>query len=119
MYFASSAARRYRTSRLLAVDFFANRSNTLTGTPPSDSPRCKSDGLLTGRIVQDWSITLTIDVSALGSVTLSLEELIDRLRDLYRHSNEDDEVGSELREVERQLQMASRRLEKAMRRAVS
>ncbi len=62
---------------------------------------------------------MKIDVSALGSITLSLEELIDRLQQITRNVHEDDEVGAELREVERQLQTASRRLDKAMRRAVS
>ncbi len=61
---------------------------------------------------------MAIDVSALGSIELSLEEVIDRLRDVSRDLDDDDEVGSELREVERQLHMAFRRLEKATRRAI-
>lgn len=60
---------------------------------------------------------MAIDVSALGSISLTLEEIVERLRDLSRNVDDDDEVGSELKEVERQLHMASRRLEKAMRRA--
>lgn len=39
-----------------------------------------------------------------------------RLRELATDTHEDDEIGSELREVERQLDMASRRLQKALRR---
>lgn len=62
---------------------------------------------------------MAIDVSALGSVTLSLEELVDRLRDISRDLDDDDEVGSELKEVERQLHTSLRRLEKAMRRALA
>jgi len=57
-----------------------------------------------------------LDTSALGSVSLSLEDLLARLRELSTDTHEDDEIGSELREVERQLDMASRRLQKALRR---
>jgi len=57
-----------------------------------------------------------LDSSALGSVSLSLEDLLQRLRDLTAQTHEDDEIASELREVERQLDMASRRLQKALRR---
>jgi uncharacterized protein Yka (UPF0111/DUF47 family) len=57
-----------------------------------------------------------LDSSALGSVSLSLEDLLHRLRDLAAETHEDDEIASELREVERQLDMASRRLQKALRR---
>ena len=59
---------------------------------------------------------MPLDTSALGSVSLSLEDLLMRLRELATDTNEDDEIGSELREVERQLDMASRRLQKAVRR---
>lgn len=61
---------------------------------------------------------MAIDVSALGSITRSLLELNDRLREIALSVSDDDEVGSELREIERQLQTASRRLDKAMRKAV-
>ncbi len=60
---------------------------------------------------------MSLDVSALGSISTSLDELVDRLRLVSSELSEDDEVGAELREVERQLIMASRRLEKAARRA--
>lgn len=59
---------------------------------------------------------MPLDSSALGSVSLSLEDLLQRLRDLTAQTHEDDEIASELREVERQLDMASRRLQKALRR---
>ncbi len=59
---------------------------------------------------------MPLDSSALGSVSLSLEDLLHRLRDLAAETNEDDEIASELREVERQLDTASRRLQKALRR---
>ena len=59
---------------------------------------------------------MPLDSSALGSVSLSLEDLLHRLRDLAAETNEDDEIASELREVERQLDTASGRLQKALRR---
>jgi len=61
-------------------------------------------------------VSVPLDTSALGSVSLSLEDLLNRLRELATETHEDDEIGSELREVERQLDMASRRLQKALRR---
>ncbi len=62
---------------------------------------------------------VSLDVSALGSIATSLDELVRRLHEVGGELSEDDEVGAELREVERQLIMASRRLEKAARRASS
>ena len=59
---------------------------------------------------------MPLDSSALGSVSLTLEDLVKRLRELAGDTAEDDEIASELREVERQLHMASRRLQKALRR---
>ncbi len=59
---------------------------------------------------------MPLDSSALGSVSLTLEDLVKRLRELAADTAEDDEIASELREVERQLHMASRRLQKALRR---
>ena len=59
---------------------------------------------------------MPLDTSAIGSVSLSLEDLLLRLRELAADTHEDDEIASELREVERQLDMASRRLQKAIRR---
>ncbi len=60
---------------------------------------------------------MALDTSALSSLAGSLEELVRRLGELSVAVDEDDEVGVELREVERQLQTASRRLDKAARRA--
>ena len=59
---------------------------------------------------------MALDTSALGSLSLSLDELVDRLSRLAAGVDEDEEIGSELREVERQLNTASRRLTKALRR---
>ncbi len=59
---------------------------------------------------------MPLDSSALGSVSLTLDDLVKRLRELTGDTAEDDEIASELREVERQLHMASRRLQKALRR---
>ena len=59
---------------------------------------------------------MSLDSSALGSVSRSLDDLVDRLRELSAQTGDDDDVGSELREVERQLSTASRRLHKALRR---
>lgn len=59
---------------------------------------------------------MPLDSSALGSVSLTLEDLVQRLRELASDTAEDDEIAGELREVERQLHMASRRLQKALRR---
>ena len=60
---------------------------------------------------------MPVDVSALGSIQSSLEEVLERLGDQTRGLDDDDEIGSELREVQRQLATASRRLEKAQRQA--
>ncbi len=56
---------------------------------------------------------MPLDVSALGSLSTTLEELVQRLAELAADVGEDDEIGIELREVERQLHTASRRLTKA------
>ena len=60
---------------------------------------------------------MALDVGSLSSLSGSLEELVDRLGQLARAVDEEDDVGVELREVERQLQTAARRLAKAARRA--
>lgn len=65
---------------------------------------------------QFWRFFVGIDVSALGSVELTLDDVLDRLGRVCAETNDDDEVATELREVERQLTMASRRLSKALRR---
>ncbi len=46
----------------------------------------------------------------------SLDDLVKRLVELARAAGDDEEIGIELREVERQLETASRRLAKAIRR---
>ena len=60
---------------------------------------------------------MALDVGSLSSLSGSLEELVERLGHLARAVDEEDDVGVELREVERQLQTAARRLAKAARRA--
>ncbi len=62
---------------------------------------------------------MPVDVSALGSIHSSLDDVIDRLRQQTVGLDDDDEIGTELREVHRQLITATRRLEKAQRRARS
>lgn len=59
---------------------------------------------------------MPLDSSALGSVSLSLDDLVQRLRELTADTDEDHELFGELQEVERQLSTASRRLHKALRR---
>ena len=59
---------------------------------------------------------MPLDSSALGSLSLSLDDLVDRLRELAADTSEDDDIANELREVERQLSTASRRFHKALRR---
>ncbi|MGH1505815.1 MAG: hypothetical protein ACRBI6_19865 [Acidimicrobiales bacterium] len=58
---------------------------------------------------------MTIDRSALGASMRTLDDLIDRLVELAAEAPVDDEVGGEVREVERQLRTAARRLERAHR----
>lgn len=60
---------------------------------------------------------MALDVSALASLNASIADLVDRLGRLSANLDDEDEVGAELREIERQLQTASRRLTKAVRRA--
>jgi hypothetical protein len=60
---------------------------------------------------------MPLDASALDSLSTSLEDLVIRLAELSEDIDEDDEIGIELREVERQLHTASRRLAKATRRS--
>ncbi len=59
---------------------------------------------------------VALNSSALESLALSLRDMVDRLHDLASEVQEDDDIGSELREVQRQLHMASRRLDKSLRR---
>ena len=59
---------------------------------------------------------MTIDHTALNSLSSSLDDLTRRLGDLARGGDEDDDDRGELLEVERQLQTAGRRLEKILRR---
>lgn len=59
---------------------------------------------------------MPLDVNALQSLSGSLDDLVGRLGSIAREANDDDDIGVELREVERQLETASRRLTKALRR---
>ncbi len=59
---------------------------------------------------------MTLDKNALSSLSASLVDLTNRLGDVARDAGEDDDALIEVLEVERQLQTASRRLEKILRR---
>ncbi len=59
---------------------------------------------------------LALDGSALGSISATLDELVDRIGILADAADAEDEALVELREVERQLQTAGRRLAKIVRR---
>ncbi len=59
---------------------------------------------------------LALDGSALGSISATLDELVDRIGRLAADADAEDEALVELREVERQLQTAGRRLTKIVRR---
>ena len=63
----------------------------------------------------DWHSPLALDGSALGSISATLDELIDRIGTLADAANAEDEALVELREVERQLQTSGRRLTKIVR----
>ncbi len=60
---------------------------------------------------------MPIDTTALSSISATLDDLTNRLGQLAREANEEDEDRGELLEVERQLQIAGRRLDKLLRRA--
>ncbi len=57
---------------------------------------------------------MPLDVNALESLSASLDDLVRRLGSIAREAGDDEEIGVELREVERQLETASRRLVKAV-----
>lgn len=58
-----------------------------------------------------------LDTSALDSISSTLGELTDRISALLDDVDEDADGVSDLREVERQLQISTRRLVKIVRRA--
>ena len=58
---------------------------------------------------------MPLDSHALGSIAASLQELTERIGHLTSGSSDDDEALVEVREVERQLQTAGRRLTKILR----
>jgi len=59
---------------------------------------------------------MPIDATALSSLSATLDDLTQRLGQLARDADEEDEDRGELLEVERQLQIAGRRLDKLLRR---
>ncbi|MEZ5228742.1 MAG: hypothetical protein R2710_19375 [Acidimicrobiales bacterium] len=59
---------------------------------------------------------MPLDVNALESLSATLDDLVRRLAAIAREAGDDEEIGVELREVERQLETASRRLTKAVAR---
>lgn len=60
---------------------------------------------------------MPIDSTALSSLSATLDDLTVRLGQLATEADEDDEDRGELLEIERQLQIAGRRLDKLLRRA--
>ena len=59
---------------------------------------------------------MPLDRNALSSLTATLIDVTGRLGDVARDASSDDDAVLDLLEVERQLQTASRRLEKILRR---
>lgn len=59
---------------------------------------------------------MPLDKSTLSSLSASLNDLTIRLGDVARDAGDNDDALIELLEVERQLQTATRRLEKILRR---
>lgn len=59
---------------------------------------------------------MALDGNALGSISYSLDDLIERIGQLADVADSEDEALIELREVERQLQTSARRLSKIVRR---
>lgn len=57
-----------------------------------------------------------LDHSAISSLSASLADLTTRLGDIARAADSEDDGTQEVLEVERQLQMAGRRLDKVLRR---
>lgn len=66
---------------------------------------------------QRFGRNMPLDVNALDSLSASLDDLVDRLGSIAREAGDEDEIAIELREVERQLETASRRLVKAVLRS--
>ncbi len=60
---------------------------------------------------------MSLDASALDSISSTLGELTDRIGRLLDDADDDADGVSELREVERQLQVSTRRMVKIVRRA--
>lgn len=60
---------------------------------------------------------MTLDINSLSSLATSLDDLTERLGDVARSAGEEDELGPEALEIERQLQMSVRRLNQLLRRA--
>jgi len=60
-----------------------------------------------------------LDISALGSISASLDDLHLRLSEIADNATDNDDIANELLEVERLLRTASRRLTKVLRQATS
>lgn len=60
---------------------------------------------------------MPLDVSALGSLSSSLDELAGRLDQLARECGPDDDTGIELRDVHRAMEASARRLAAILRQA--
>ena len=60
-----------------------------------------------------------LDISTLGSISASLDDLNTRLSEIADNAGENDEAAIDLLEVERLLRTANRRLTKILRQATS
>ena len=59
---------------------------------------------------------MALDSNALGSISYSLDDMVERIGQIADSADVDDDALAELREVERQLQTSARRLAKIVRR---
>ena len=59
---------------------------------------------------------MALDGNALGSISYSLDDLVERNGQLAEGASDEDEALVELREVQRQLETSARRLTKIVRR---
>lgn len=84
-----------------------------TGPPDEQFARHRSVGL---HSVNHLDGSMALDGNALGSISYSLDDLIERIGELADRANDEDEALIELREVERQLHTSARRLTKIVRR---
>jgi len=61
---------------------------------------------------------VAIDYHVLSSLSATLDDVVNRVGELARTADEDDDAAIDLQEIERQLTTASRRLAKVVRRQI-